>query len=112
MHREDHHGPLGQRQRRAIRWPELEDEEVEPVLLPRVDVVGVSHSRADRAVFRRALQRDEELGVGARQVLTRVVVLLKLLVYLGRTGRSWISSTAPRRDRYGRLLDRNHQTLS
>src|SRR5213594_2815255 len=55
-----------------------------------------SEMRAKPAELARALQRNEERGVGAGQVLGDAELCCDVLVQVGRTGRDGIPSAAPR----------------
>jgi hypothetical protein len=97
VHGEDRDGRLGKRG--AVLWPQHEDEQVKPILLPGVGRAQLRHTRPNRTVEARPLERGEQPGVGARQIIRDLVLAGDLLVKVGRTGRR-IASTA-----LWRLLD-------
>jgi hypothetical protein len=78
---------------------ELKDEEVQLLIIPGVHRPGARHAPPDRPVLMRALQREQQRGIGAGQPLAHPVLARHLFMQFGRTGRSMLSSTA-----FGRLV--------
>jgi hypothetical protein len=97
VHGEDRDGWLGKRG--AVLLPQHEDEQVKTILLPGVGRAQVCHTWPNRSVQTRPLERGEQPGVGARQIICNLVLAGDMLVKVGRTGRR-IASTA-----LWRLLD-------
>jgi hypothetical protein len=85
----------------------LEDEEVQALLLPVVDWQKLRHARAECTVVSRALERNQELKIRTRQIVTGAKLAGDALVDVGRTGRDPLSSAAVR-GRAGAGVDDGH----
>src|SRR5205085_7322158 len=86
-------------------------EEVELVLLPGINRPEVGDALADGAVLTRALERDEQGGVGARQIGAHVILVGEALMDGGRTGHGRITSAAPGGGRENVLRQFDHGDL-
>lgn len=74
MHRKDCHRRLGRDRGFRFYRQELEDEEVQPVLLPGVSRPRISNAWAKRPVCRRLLEWNQQCDVGAGKVVGGAVL--------------------------------------